>query len=47
MRKLSAKWVPKCLNVDKKCEQVLASKAILDQFWRDPVGFFNHLVTMD
>jgi hypothetical protein len=40
MRKLSAKWVPKCLNADQKHDRVLASQAILDQFRRDPVGFF-------
>jgi predicted regulator of amino acid metabolism with ACT domain len=28
-RKLSAKWVPKCLNADQKCDRVLASEAIL------------------
>jgi hypothetical protein len=47
MRKLSAKQVPKCLNTDKKHDRVLASQAILDQSWRDSVGFFNRLVTMD
>jgi hypothetical protein len=26
---------------------VLASQTILDWFWRDTVGFFNCLVTMD
>jgi hypothetical protein len=30
MRKLSAKWVSKCLNADQKRDQVLASHAILD-----------------
>jgi hypothetical protein len=47
MRKLSDKWVPKCLNADQKRVPVLASQAILDRFRWDPVGFFNHLVTMD
>jgi hypothetical protein len=49
MRMLSAKWVPKCLNADQKCDRVLASQAILDRFHRDPMRFFNHLllVTMD
>jgi hypothetical protein len=47
MRKLSAKWVPKCLNADQKCDGVHASQAILDRFWRDPVGFLNRLVSMD
>jgi hypothetical protein len=27
MRKLSAKWVPKCLNADHKRDQALASQA--------------------
>jgi histone-lysine N-methyltransferase SETMAR len=30
MRKLSAGWVPKCINADHKRDQVLASQAILD-----------------
>jgi hypothetical protein len=30
MRKLSAKWVPKCLNAGQKCDRVFASRAILD-----------------
>jgi hypothetical protein len=47
MRKISAKWVPKYLNADQKRNRVLASQVILDQFGRDPVGFFNCLVTMD
>jgi hypothetical protein len=47
MRKLSAKWVPKCLNADQKCDRVVASQAILDRFRRDPVGFLNRLLTMD
>jgi hypothetical protein len=34
MRKLSAKWVPKCLNADHKRDRVLASQAtILRDFW--------------
>jgi hypothetical protein len=40
MRKLSAKWVPKCLNAVQKRNRVLASQAILDQFGWDPVGIF-------
>jgi hypothetical protein len=47
MRKLSAKWVPKCLSAVRKRDQVLASQAILDPIRRDPVGFFNHFITMD
>jgi hypothetical protein len=46
MRKLSAKWVPKCLNAEK-----LVSR--LSNFWnfffgrRDPNDFLLLLVTMD
>jgi histone-lysine N-methyltransferase SETMAR len=47
MRKLSAKWVPKCLNAVLKRDRGLASQAILDPFRQDPVEFFNCLVTMD
>jgi histone-lysine N-methyltransferase SETMAR len=47
MRKLSAKWVPKCFIAVQKRNQVIASQAILDQFLQNPVDFFNHLVTMD
>jgi histone-lysine N-methyltransferase SETMAR len=47
MRKLSAKWVPRCLNVDQKRDRVLASEAILARFRRDPVGLFKRLVTME
>jgi DNA-binding transcriptional regulator GbsR (MarR family) len=47
MKNISAKCVPKCLNSDQKHDRVLASQAILDGFWQDPVEFFNHLVTMD
>jgi hypothetical protein len=47
MRKLSAKWVPKSLNADQKHDRVLASQAILDRFWLDPVVFLDCLVTMD
>jgi hypothetical protein len=43
MRKLSGKWVPKCLNVDQKGDRVLASQAILDQFRQDPAGFLTVL----
>jgi transposase len=47
MRKLSAKWVPKCLNVHQKHVRVLASQDILDRFWWDPVLFLNRLITVD
>jgi hypothetical protein len=41
MRKLSAKWVPKCLNADHKCDRPLASQVIFDRFRWDPVGFLT------
>ena len=47
MRKLSAKWVPKCLNADQKRERVTASKAILDQFKANSQHFLSRIVTMD
>jgi hypothetical protein len=47
MRKLSAQWIPKCLNAVQKRERALASQAILDQFRWDPVGLLNCLLTMD
>jgi hypothetical protein len=47
MRKLSFKWVSKYFDADQKRDRVLASQAIVDRFRRDPVGFFNRLVTMD
>jgi hypothetical protein len=45
--KLSAKWVPKCLNADQKRDRVFASQAILDRFQRNHLGFFNRLIIMD
>ena len=47
MRKLSAKWVPKCLNVDQKCQLCQSSQQILEFFRRDPNDFLSQLVTMD
>jgi len=47
MRKLSAKWVPKCLNVDRKRPRCQASEQILEFFRRDPNDFLSWLVTMD
>ena len=32
MRKLSAKWVPKCLNADQKCQRCQSSEQYLDFF---------------
>jgi hypothetical protein len=47
MRQLPAKWVPKCLNAVQKRDRVLASQAIWGRLRWVPVGFFNHLITMD
>jgi hypothetical protein len=47
MRKLLAKWVPKCLNAVQKHDQVFASVFILGLFPRVPVGFFNNLIIRD
>jgi hypothetical protein len=47
MRKLSANWVPKCLTAGQKRDIVLASQAIFNCFWQNPMGFLNHLVTVD
>jgi len=47
MRKLSAKWVLKCLNVDQKRQQCQTSEQILEFFWRNPNDFLSRLVTMD
>jgi len=47
MRKLSAKWVPKCLNTDQKRQRCQSSEQILELFRRDPNDFLSRLVTMD
>jgi len=47
MRKLSAKWVPKCLNTDKKREVCKSSEQLLEFFRRDPNDLLSRLVTMD
>ena len=47
MRKLSAKWVPKCLNADQKRQRCLSSEQLLEVFRRDPNDFLSRLVTMD
>jgi len=47
MQKLSAKWVPKCLNADKKCQRCHSSEQILEFFRRDPNYFLSRLVTVD
>jgi len=40
MWKLSAKWVPKCLNVDQKHRYQL-SEQLLEFFWCDPNDFLS------
>lgn len=46
-RKLSSKWVPKCLSADQKRDRNVAPKAILEHFRWNTVGFLAGLVTMD
>jgi len=47
MRKLSAKWVPKCLNAYQKRQRCHSSVQLLEFFRRDPNDFLSRLVTMD
>jgi len=47
MRKLSAKWVPKCLNADQTRQGCQSSEQQLEFFRRDPNDFLSRLVTMD
>ena len=47
MRKLSAKWVPKCLNADVKLQRCQASEQHLEYFRCDANDFLSRLVTMD
>ena len=47
MQKVSAKWVPKCLNADQKRQRCQSSEQILEYFRRDPNYFLSRLVTMD
>jgi histone-lysine N-methyltransferase SETMAR len=46
MRKLSAKWIPKCLNADQKHQRYQSSEQILELFWLDPKDLLSRLVTM-
>ena len=41
MRKLSAKWVPKCLNADLKRQRCQSSEQLLEFFPRDPNVFLS------
>ena len=47
MRSLSEKWVPKCLNVDKKSQQCQSFEQNLEFFQRYPNDFPSRLLTMD
>jgi len=47
MWKLSAKWVPKCLNVDQKRQRCQSSEQLLQFLRRDPNDFLSRLGTMD
>ena len=41
MRKLSGKWVPKCLNADQKRQRCQSSEQLLEFFRRDPHDFLS------
>ena len=47
MRKLSAKWVRKCLNADQKRQRCQSSEQLLEFFRRDPNDFLSRLATMN
>jgi len=47
MRKLSAKWVPKCLKADQKRHRCQSSEQLSEFFRLDPNDFLSRLVTMD
>jgi len=47
MRKLSAKWFPKCLNADQIHQWCQLSEQLLEFFRRDPNDFLSRLVIMD
>jgi len=47
MRKLSAKWAPKCVNADQKRQRCQSSEQILQCFRRDPNDFLSRLLTAD
>jgi len=45
--KLSAKWVPKCLNTDLKHQRCQSSEQLLEFFWCNRNDFMSQLVTVD
>jgi len=47
MRKLSAKWVPKCLTTDQKLQRCQSSEQLSEFFQRDPNDFLSRLLTME
>jgi len=47
IRKLSAKWAPKCLNADQKRQRCQSSEQVLEFFSRDRNDFLSRLVSMD
>ena len=47
IRKLSAKWVPNCLNADQKHRRYQSSEQILKFFPHGTNYFLSRLVTMD
>jgi len=47
MRKLSAKWAPKCLNADQKRQNCQSPEQLLEFFRREPNDFLSRLVTMN
>jgi hypothetical protein len=47
MRKLSAKWIPKCLNADQKRGRCQSSEQTLEMFRLDRNDFLSQLVTME
>jgi len=47
IRKHSAKWIPKCLNADKKSQRFQSSEQLLEFFRRDPNDFLLRFLTMD
>lgn len=47
MRKLSAKWIPKCLNADQKRLRVTTSKSLCRLFKEDSSNILDRIVTMD
>jgi len=47
MRKLSVKWVLKCLNADQKRQWCQSSQQHLEFFQHNPNDFLSQLVTMD